>query len=88
MPDGLRVDVEGNLWSSSLDAVQVFSPTGALLLRVPVPEKIANVCFGGQDGRTLYIAASTSLYRIRTTTTDAVLARQGRRTSPAGGSGS
>jgi len=88
VPDGLRVDAEGTLWSSSLDAVQVFSPTGALLLRVPVPEKIANVCFGGQDGRTLYIAASTSLYRIRTTTTDAVRARQGRRPSPANGSGS
>jgi len=74
LPDGFRVDLDGNLWSSSLDAVQVFSPEGELLLRVAVPEKIANVCFGGQDGRTLYITASTSLYRIRTSTTDAVLA--------------
>lgn len=81
LPDGFRVDVDGNLWSSSLDAVQVFSPGGELLLRVDVPEKIANVCFGGEDGRTLYIAASTSLYRIETATTDAVWARQERRSA-------
>jgi gluconolactonase len=75
LPDGFRVDVDGNLWSSSLDGVQVFAPSGDRLLKIPVPEKIANVCFGGDDGRTLYITASTSLYRIQTTTTDAVLAR-------------
>lgn len=74
LPDGFRVDVHGNLWSSSQDAVQVFSPAGELLERVPVPETIANVCFGGEDGTTLYIAASTSLYRIRTTVTDAAAA--------------
>ena len=74
LPDGFRVDVDGNLWSSSLDGVQVFAPSGERLLHVPVPEKIANVCFGGDDGRTLYVTASTSLYRIRTTTTDTVLA--------------
>jgi gluconolactonase len=39
--------------------------------RVPVPEKISNVCFGGDDGRTLYVTASSSLYRIRTTVRDA-----------------
>ncbi|WP_375424046.1 SMP-30/gluconolactonase/LRE family protein [uncultured Friedmanniella sp.] len=75
LPDGFRVDQYGNLWSSSGDAVQVFSPRGELLERVPVPEVIANVCFGGEDGQTLYIAASTSLYRIRTTVTDAVSRR-------------
>ncbi len=76
LPDGFRVDVAGNIWTSSLDAVQVFSPAGVLLLRIPVPEKIANVCFGGDDLSTLYIAASSSLYRIRTTTTDAALSRR------------
>jgi len=70
LPDGLRVDVAGNVWTSSEDSVQVFSPLGERLLRIPVPEVIANVCFGGDDGRTLYVTASTSLYRIRTTTTD------------------
>jgi gluconolactonase len=71
LPDGFRVDVDGNIWTSSQDAVQVFAPDGALIGRIPVPEVIANLCFGGSDGRTLYITASTSLYRIRTTTRDA-----------------
>jgi gluconolactonase len=71
LPDGFRVDEHGNVWTSSLDSVQVYAPDGALIGRIPVPEKIANLCFGGSDGRTLYIAASTTLYRIRTTTRDA-----------------
>ncbi len=71
LPDGFRVDASGNIWTSSLDSVQVFSPAGGLLERIPVPEKIGNVCFGSDDLKTLYVAASSSLYRIRTTTTDA-----------------
>lgn len=73
LPDGFRVDVDGNVWTSSLNSVQVFTPDGELIERIAVPEKIANLCFGGDDLRTLYVTASTSLYRIRTTTTDAVL---------------
>jgi gluconolactonase len=69
--DGFRVDEESRIWTSSLDSVQVFSTDGELLLRVPVPEKIANLCFGGVDGHDLYITASSSLYRIRTLTTAA-----------------
>ena len=71
LPDGFRIDVAGNIWSSSFDSVQVFSPEGVLLERIGVPEKIANLCFGGRDGSTLYIAATSSLYRIQTATTDA-----------------
>ncbi|GAB7189482.1 SMP-30/gluconolactonase/LRE family protein [Kineococcus sp. NUM-3379] len=79
VPDGFRVDVDGNVWTSSADSVQVFSPAGERLLVVPVPEVVANLCFGGDDGRTLYVTATTSLYRIRTTTTDAVPAARARR---------
>jgi gluconolactonase len=71
VPDGFRVDEHGNVWTSSHDSVQVFDPAGTQLLRIPVPEKIANLCFGGDDGRTVYIVASTSLYRIRSTVRDA-----------------
>ncbi|HLU57287.1 MAG TPA: SMP-30/gluconolactonase/LRE family protein [Pseudonocardia sp.] len=71
VPDGIRVDEHGNVWTSSHDSVQVYDPAGTQLLRIPVPEKIANLCFGGDDGRTVYITASTSLYRIRTTVRDA-----------------
>ncbi|MBO0909650.1 SMP-30/gluconolactonase/LRE family protein [Arthrobacter sunyaminii] len=71
VPDGFRVDVHGNLWSSSKEGVQVFSPEGERILQIAVPETVSNVCFGGDDGRTLYMTASSSLYRIRTTVTDA-----------------
>lgn len=66
--DGFRIDVDGNVWSSAGDGVEVFDPSGATILRIPVPERTANVCFGDPDGRTLYITASSSLYRIRTAT--------------------
>ena len=73
VPDGIRVDTDGNVWSSSGSGLQVYSPQGEVLLEVPVPEPMANLCFGGEDGTTLYIAASTSLYRLRTTARDAAI---------------
>lgn len=71
LADGFRVDTDGNVWTSSGSGVIVISPQGEVLGRVPVPEKVANVCFGGDDGRDLYIAASTSLYRVHTLARDA-----------------
>ena len=65
--DGFRVDEYGNVWSSSADSVQVLAPNGTPLLSVPVPETIGNLCFGGPDGTTLFIAATTSIYAIETT---------------------
>lgn len=76
LPDGFRVDAEGNLWSSSLSGIQVFTPGGEKLGEIPVPEKVGNCCFGGADGRTLYICGSTSIYRIRTRAEDAAAARR------------
>ena len=70
-PDGIRVDEAGRLWSSSGDGVRVFAPDGSLVAHIPVPEKIGNLCFGGPDGQDLYIAATSSLYRIRTTARNA-----------------
>jgi gluconolactonase len=67
-PDGFRVDEAGRVWSSSGDGVRVFAPDGELVAHIPVPERIGNLCFGGPDGRDLYIAATSSLYRIRTAT--------------------
>ena len=75
LPDGFRVDVEGNLWSSSLSGIQIFTAAGEKLGEIPVPEKVANCCFGGADGTTLYICASTGIYRIRTRTRDAAADR-------------
>jgi gluconolactonase len=65
LPDGFRVDTNGNLYVSSLDAIQVFSLDGTRIGRIPVPERIANCCFGGRDGHTLFITATSSLYSIR-----------------------
>ncbi len=63
-PDGFRIDVHGNLWTSSGSGVQVYAPDGARLGEIKVPEVIGNLTFGGPEGCTLYIAASSSLYRI------------------------
>ena len=71
LPDGIAVDVEGRVWSSAGDGIHVFSPDGTELLFIPVPEVVANLCFGGSDGTELFITATTSLYRIRTSTTAA-----------------
>ncbi|MCL9665707.1 SMP-30/gluconolactonase/LRE family protein [Curtobacterium albidum] len=71
VPDGIRVDAHGNVWSSTHRGVTVFAPDGDRIGDVPVPEVVANLCFGGDDGTTLFVTATTSLYRIATTTRDA-----------------
>jgi gluconolactonase len=66
IPDGIRCDELGNVWSSSGDGVQVFSPAGQLIARVLLPEGAANLAFGGPTGRTVYMTARTSLYAVET----------------------
>jgi gluconolactonase len=66
-PDGIKVDTQGNIWATAGDGVRVISPTGELLDTVVFPEKPANCCFGGVDGKTLYVTARTGVYKIRTT---------------------
>jgi gluconolactonase len=63
-PDGIRCDAEGRVWSSAGDGVQIFAPDGSLIGKVLVPESPANLCFGGSDGKTLFITARKSLYSI------------------------
>lgn len=70
-PDGIAVDLEGRVWSSAGDGIHVFSPEGTEMLFIPVPEVVSNLCFGGADGTELFITATTSLYRIRTSTREA-----------------
>ena len=72
LSDGLRVDVNGFVYTSSADSVQVYHPDGTRLARIPMPEKVGNLCFGGAAGNELYICASSSLYRIRLNTQGAV----------------
>lgn len=65
-PDGLKIDVDGNVYVAVVETgVWVFDRNGRNLGVIPVPEPTTNVAFGDADGRTLYITASTGLYRIR-----------------------
>jgi gluconolactonase len=69
-PDGFRIDTEGNLWcgwgmgAEGLDGVHVFNPDGRLIGRIDLPERCANVCFGGLHRNRLFMAATTSLYAL------------------------
>lgn len=63
--DGMKVDTKGNVWESGPAGVWVFSPQGKHLGTILVPELVANVEFGDPDHKTLYIAARSSIYKIR-----------------------
>ncbi len=73
LPDGFRVDVQGNVWTSAGDGVHCFSPEGALLGKVLVPQTVANVTFGGPRRNRLFITATRSLYSVFLATSGASL---------------
>ncbi len=64
-PDGIRVDKKGNIYGSGPGGVWIISPEGRHLGTIKVPEPASNVAWGDHDGKTLYITASTSIYRIK-----------------------
>jgi gluconolactonase len=64
VPDGMRVDVAGRLYSTAADGVHVFTPTGLLLGRIHTPKTAANCTFGGPDRRTLFITATDSVWAV------------------------
>jgi gluconolactonase len=63
-PDGMKVDQNGNVYSAGPGGVWIFSPEGKHLGTLVVPERVGNVAWGGSDHKTLYIAASSSVYRV------------------------
>jgi gluconolactonase len=67
-PDGIRVDRKGNIYGAGPGGVWIISPAGKHLATIRVPEVVSNVAWGDADGKTLYITASTSLYRIKLST--------------------
>jgi gluconolactonase len=77
-PDGFRVDVDGNLWmgwgmgSDALDGVNVFNNQAKLIGRIDLPERSANLCFGGVYRNRLFMCGSTSIYSVYVNTQGAV----------------
>jgi gluconolactonase len=81
-PDGFRCDVDGNLWcgwgmSEALDGVRVFNPAGEPIGHIALPERCANVCFGGRKRNRLFMAASHSLYALFVNTQGATWPAEG-----------
>ena len=65
VPDGLRLDTAGNVWTSAGDGVHTYAPDGTLLGKIRLPAAVANLCFGGPDRDRLYITATDTVWEIR-----------------------
>ena len=69
-PDGMRCDIDGNLWCGwgmgdpALDGIMIFNPAGKPIGRIALPERCANVCFGGLRRNRFFMAAAQSLYAL------------------------
>lgn len=78
-PDGMRCDTDGNLWcgwgqgTDELDGVRVFTPEGKPIAHISLPERCANVCFGGINHDRLFMTASHSIYSLMTNARGATL---------------
>lgn len=62
--DGMKSDLQGNLYVTAPDDVRIYSPAGKHLGTITVPRVVHNLAWGGSDGHTLYLCASDRLYRI------------------------
>jgi gluconolactonase len=77
-PDGFRVDIDGNLWcgwgmgEADLDGVRIFNPDGEPIGHIALPERCANLCFGGRWRNRLFMAASHGLYALYVNTQGAI----------------
>jgi gluconolactonase len=74
-PDGMKVDVQGNIYSTGPGGVWIFSPEGKPLGTIVMPEKSSNMAWAGEDRKTLYITASTGIYRVHLNIAGAPLVR-------------
>lgn len=63
--DGFRLDNKGRIWTSAGDGVHCYHPDGTLIGKVLVPEKVSNLCFGGEKRNRLFVTATTGLYTVR-----------------------
>jgi gluconolactonase len=65
-PDGIKCDADGRVWSSSGDGAQVFLPDGTLIARIELPQGGANLCFGDNDLKTVFVTARKSVWSVPT----------------------
>jgi gluconolactonase len=65
VPDGMKVDLKGNVYCTGPGGTWVFAPEGSKLGVIRTPEIPANLTFGGLDGRTIFFTARTSVYTLR-----------------------
>jgi gluconolactonase len=72
--DGIRCDVDGNIWAGARPGVQVITPNGERIGMIRLPENCANICFGGTKRNRLFMAASQSLYVVYVLTAGAHIA--------------
>lgn len=71
VPDGLRVDHEGYVWTSAMDGIRCLDTDGGLIGKIILPAATSNLCFGGEHGADIFITSSDKVYRVRTTRRDA-----------------
>ncbi|HEX6546094.1 MAG TPA: SMP-30/gluconolactonase/LRE family protein [Bryobacteraceae bacterium] len=74
-PDGIKVDKQGNVYGAGPGGVWIISPEGKHIATIGVPERVGNVAWGN-DGKTLYITATSGIYRIRLNAAGAVPGQQ------------
>jgi gluconolactonase len=77
-PDGMRVDKKGNIYCTGPGGLWIMSPDGKHLGTIFTPQRISNLAFGDNDGKTLYMTAPTALYRIRMNAAGATFSTSGR----------
>ncbi len=68
MADGIRCDVEGDVWSSAGDGVHCIDPRGDLIGKILVPGTVSNIAFGGRNSSRMFVCAGRALYAIYTNT--------------------
>lgn len=66
VPDGMKVDADGNLWATGPGGIRILTPQGHVLGQIRLPEVAANLTWGGPDGHTLYMTARTHVYQLKT----------------------
>ena len=69
LPDGFRLDTEGNIWTSAQDGVHCYAPDGTILGKILTPERVSNLTFGGPKRNRMFMTTTQSVYAVYTAAT-------------------